>query len=225
MLYSKLNQPEPAIVDFGQLLKLNPDHVNALFARAACYNTIGQFSEAIADYNNALLKDQTISREHHHHGHGGGMSGAGSGLSRRPSFAWTQDSSPPTPVVSRSGLGSDLDIPAGAYSSSSREGLETSLAFTPQRHGNPSALAALPPVTIPPPMISSPQTIQVQQQSEMHHLRGYQYRKEGDYEKAIAEYTRALQIDSRNFKAWFNRGFLYDKLGTAPCCPLRVHGV
>lgn len=56
MCFSKLSKPELAIEDFTNVLCLNPDHVSAAFARAACYNTIGQFSKAIEDYNMALLK-------------------------------------------------------------------------------------------------------------------------------------------------------------------------
>jgi tetratricopeptide (TPR) repeat protein len=48
-----------AIRDLTYVIQKNSDHVNALFARAACYNTIGQFSAAIEDYNIALLKDQS----------------------------------------------------------------------------------------------------------------------------------------------------------------------
>jgi tetratricopeptide (TPR) repeat protein len=61
MAYSKIGLQEQAISDFTRVLANNPDHVNALFARAACYNTIGQFSAAIEDYNIALLKDQSQS--------------------------------------------------------------------------------------------------------------------------------------------------------------------
>jgi Tfp pilus assembly protein PilF len=45
-----------------QVLELAPDHVNAAYARAACYNSKGQFSRAIEDYNLALTKDQVRSR-------------------------------------------------------------------------------------------------------------------------------------------------------------------
>lgn len=62
--YSKIGDHELAIRDLTHVIQRNPDHVNALFARAACYNTIGQFSAAIEDYNIALLKDhsQNVSR-------------------------------------------------------------------------------------------------------------------------------------------------------------------
>lgn len=45
--YSKLDQQSLAIRDLSIVLEINPDHVNASFARAACFNTIGQFSRGI----------------------------------------------------------------------------------------------------------------------------------------------------------------------------------
>jgi tetratricopeptide (TPR) repeat protein len=56
---SKIGNHDLAIRDFTHVIQKSADHVNALFARAACYNTIGQFSAAIEDYNIALLKDQS----------------------------------------------------------------------------------------------------------------------------------------------------------------------
>lgn len=58
--YSKTGRQDLAIADFSKVLEINADHVNAAFARAACFNTIGQFSRAIEDYNVALLKDQVV---------------------------------------------------------------------------------------------------------------------------------------------------------------------
>ena len=60
MVYSKTDRQELAIENLTLCLDRNPGHVNAAFARAACYNTIGQFSRAIEDYNFALLKDETL---------------------------------------------------------------------------------------------------------------------------------------------------------------------
>ena len=42
-------------------------------------------------------------------------------------------------------------------------------------------------------------------------MRGYAARKRGDFQGAIAEYSRALALDPRHFKALFNRGFSHDK--------------
>ena len=51
--------------------------------------------------------------------------------------------------------------------------------------------------------------------AEKHHSLGYKLRREGDFEGALIEYTKAIQADSRHFKALFNRGFALDKLGKA----------
>lgn len=56
-----MGKPELAIPDLSLVLKLNPDHVNAAFARAACYNSMGLLTQAIEDYNFALFKDQTLN--------------------------------------------------------------------------------------------------------------------------------------------------------------------
>ena len=45
----------------------------------------------------------------------------------------------------------------------------------------------------------------------------------GDFRAAIAEYSTSIGLDASNFKAWFNRGFAYDKLGRRSCvCVYRV---
>lgn len=59
MALTKVDQQERAIEDLTRVLSINPDHVNAAFARAACYNKIGQFVKAIEDYNFALMKDES----------------------------------------------------------------------------------------------------------------------------------------------------------------------
>ncbi len=61
-----------AIADFTRVLDVDPNHVNAAYARAACYNSKGQFSKAIEDYNIALMKDQEKAEGS---GRGAGSSG------------------------------------------------------------------------------------------------------------------------------------------------------
>ncbi len=48
--------------------------------------------------------------------------------------------------------------------------------------------------------------------ADSHHAEGFACRKRGDYEAAIQAYTRAIELDPRHFKAYFNRGFAYDKV-------------
>jgi tetratricopeptide (TPR) repeat protein len=48
--------------------------------------------------------------------------------------------------------------------------------------------------------------------AEQHHARGYAARKQGRFDIAIDEYSRALELEPRHFKALFNRGFSHDKV-------------
>jgi tetratricopeptide (TPR) repeat protein len=49
--------------------------------------------------------------------------------------------------------------------------------------------------------------------AEGFHTKGYEARKKGDYDAAILNYSDALNILPNHFKALFNRGFAYDKIG------------
>lgn len=49
--------------------------------------------------------------------------------------------------------------------------------------------------------------------ADFYHTRGFQHRKNGDFRSAIADYTTAIALNPRHFKAYFNRGFSHDKLG------------
>jgi tetratricopeptide (TPR) repeat protein len=40
------------------VLEIDPNHINAAYARGACENKRGNFAKAIEDYNMALEKDQ-----------------------------------------------------------------------------------------------------------------------------------------------------------------------
>ena len=95
MAYSKTDRQELAIENLTLCLDRNPGHVNAAFARAACYNTIGQFSRAIEDYNFALLKDETLKAAGGAgtpYARGRTESGSGSAKGLQVSFAASADS-------------------------------------------------------------------------------------------------------------------------------------
>lgn len=51
------------------------------------------------------------------------------------------------------------------------------------------------------------------EKAEDYHSKGYQAWKQGDYRQAIHFYDESLKIKPDYFKALFNRGFAYDKLG------------
>lgn len=51
------------------------------------------------------------------------------------------------------------------------------------------------------------------EKAEEFHQKGYAARKQGDYRAAIKFYTESLKIKPDYFKALFNRGFAFDKIG------------
>jgi tetratricopeptide (TPR) repeat protein len=46
------------VEDFTTVLEIDPNHINAAYARGACENKRGNFAKAIEDYHMALEKDQ-----------------------------------------------------------------------------------------------------------------------------------------------------------------------
>ncbi len=46
-----------------------------------------------------------------------------------------------------------------------------------------------------------------------YNRRGNQYSRNGAYESAIADYSRALELDAAFAEAWFNRGVSWYELG------------
>ncbi len=53
----------------------------------------------------------------------------------------------------------------------------------------------------------------MKEQAEECHSKGYEARKKGDYQKAIDFYTESIKLMPNHFKALFNRGFAFDKIG------------
>lgn len=54
---------DASIEDFTTVLQIDPNHINAAYARGACENKRGNFAKAIEDYNMALAidKERTMS--------------------------------------------------------------------------------------------------------------------------------------------------------------------
>jgi|TARA_B110000285_G_C15127021_1_gene620916 tetratricopeptide (TPR) repeat protein len=54
---------DASIEDFTTVLEIDPNHINAAYARGACENKRGNFAKAIEDYNMALAidKERTMS--------------------------------------------------------------------------------------------------------------------------------------------------------------------
>lgn len=49
------------------------------------------------------------------------------------------------------------------------------------------------------------------QDAKTHNTKGVEYRKQGLFDKAIEEFTKALQLDPKNAAAYNNRGLSYEK--------------
>jgi tetratricopeptide (TPR) repeat protein len=56
---------DESIEDFTRVLELDPDHINAAYARGACENRRGNFEKAIEDYQMALDKDREREQSPH----------------------------------------------------------------------------------------------------------------------------------------------------------------
>ena len=57
-VYEKLNEFPKALADYSKVLALDPLHVNTVFARGACLIKMGEFQKALEDYREALKKDE-----------------------------------------------------------------------------------------------------------------------------------------------------------------------
>ena len=56
-----MNMLNESVNDFTDVLRLDPNHFNAAYARGACENKRGNYLKAIEDYNFALEKDKRIN--------------------------------------------------------------------------------------------------------------------------------------------------------------------
>ena len=53
-VYEKLACLDEAIADFSAVLRLDPNHIKASYARGACRNLKGEFSQAIGEVNHLV---------------------------------------------------------------------------------------------------------------------------------------------------------------------------
>ncbi len=49
--------------------------------------------------------------------------------------------------------------------------------------------------------------------AEVYCSRGVAYAKSRDYDRAIADYDKAIDLDPKNAKAYYQRGYVYDIKG------------
>jgi tetratricopeptide (TPR) repeat protein len=57
ILHEKLGQFEEAVADFSEVIRLDPDNVNAFFSRGSALDSLGHFERAVQDYTKALVLD------------------------------------------------------------------------------------------------------------------------------------------------------------------------
>jgi tetratricopeptide (TPR) repeat protein len=272
-----------AIADLSMVLRLNPDHVNAAFARAACYNKMGMLSQAIEDYNMALFKDEAINSPDAKRGVmesplpnptflSPGNSVVGEGKSRRfesfdasgmfslyegapiststrkQSEFTSANSSPEKNRSSRSNSMNGSESNNGGYSfrsfselkynagnnvtDSSSAGESSNIkkiSFSSRKDQFPafsdsfsfdstskSSFLQSPLKIIPSSSnfpLPPPRSNDTFAKADEFHAKGFDLRKQGDYNGAIEEYSQALSLNPIHFKALFNRGFAYDKIG------------
>ena len=216
MAYTKMSQQDSAISDFTKVLVIDPDHVSAAFARAACYNSIGQFSNAIEDYNMALMKDNLSPSK---------PSMMSPDRERRTSFSQLQDS------ILTNKTHSSRSTPSKSSQSNSTnainiDGFSRNNVFTLENIDSMNIPLQIPVLSTPSStknsVVEDPKSKilaksineeVVHERAEYHHNLGYQLRRNDDFRGAIVEYTNALNIQPNYFKALFNRGFAYDKVG------------
>ena len=73
--------------------------------------------------------------------------------------------------------------------------------------------AALTPLATPSPLPIPTATSEVTLGGTSHLESGDKYAAQGNYQKAIEEYTEAIRIDPEHHVAFFNRGVAYYELG------------
>jgi len=58
----------------------------------------------------------------------------------------------------------------------------------------------------------APNHYENEKKADWYHNKGFEARKNNNFELAIEYYSEALLIKEDHFKALFNRGFAYDKI-------------
>ena len=202
-----------SVEDFNNVLRIDPNHFNAAYARGACENRRGNYLKAIEDYNLALEKDKRL----------------GSSPRRIPlasvnyildsnakdndsitnvSKSMMEESRTMTANPSQSKLlppGIGKENPLAAYSADPAKEEAPVWKINPNESQAQVETAAAALLKEPNPKIKA--------EADKFHSLGYEARKKGDYNNAIAMYSKAIGLWEGFFKAYFNRGFAYDKLG------------
>lgn len=159
------------------------------------------------------------SRGHMNRPRGGADTGTGSSIQREPNRQLPLGSPPISPQrgVQRGG---------GLALSAHRVGMDREDGFVPSPPGrqqrpeseddNSTVISGITFMSNTKGYLDSPGEngfAYLPLSSDEYHQKGYELRRQGKFESAIEEYSKALQKDPRHFKALFNRAFAMDKLG------------
>ncbi|EAN90290.1 hypothetical protein C3747_28g35 [Trypanosoma cruzi] len=215
----KLSWIDKAIADFTAALDIDPSHSRSTYERAACHNRKGNYTAAILDYERALQHDSMhvsyFSACHRNARSRFAKTRPHQRLSLRSFGAIEPSRRDASSLLNVDGVYRNGDNgkrpppapPHNMYVKTSGLMAETSRlshsAGTPI--GSPERHQIVPAVT-------SSSALSGNEEAELHQQRGLAYRKKGDYLRAIDEYSAALRLDPKNFKALFNRGFCNDKV-------------
>eukprot|EP00466_Bigelowiella_natans_P003563 jgi/Bigna1/38027/e_gw1.23.137.1 len=193
--YQHLGQMGKAIADFSRVLDLDSQHAHAAFARAACQNIIGKFSQAIEDYELALKNDGLASSSHSHQ-----YSNRNSlGLAR-----FTTLNSPRADPAWNSVAESPNSKPLLASSNNSRTADE--LCKSGGKRSKKGKLAEA--------LKLYEEAIRLEPKHfKAHFNRGYALYKLGRFQEATEAYTVAVRINPSSCLTFYNRGISRNKAG------------
>jgi tetratricopeptide (TPR) repeat protein len=198
--YEKLQEVEIAIENFTIVIELDPTHVNALLARGACLNRIGHCKEALDDYDNALRLDEEKGRfkKSRQERRRGGKAP----ISEEDLVKPHENKLKPLEVDASQLAQGQTEVLLHHHSTASiqKQGLGS------VRTNEDSALNETS-------FTHHDVREQALRQADVLHSYGWEARKRQDFRKAIEYYNSAIELNPSHFKAIFNRGFAFDKLG------------
>lgn len=183
-----------SIDDFTNVLRIDPNHFNAAYARGACENKRGNYLKAIEDYNFALEKDKCLN-----------ASPRKIPLASVSYMLDSNDKEIDTPNASDNKFLVEEDksntfVQTKTESSTSPQATRSCSEAQDISAGQWNSVKKAVVTKITP-------------EAEKYHSLGYEARKKGDYNTAIEMYSKAIELSEGFFKAYFNRGFAMDKIG------------
>lgn len=201
--YEKLQQVEIAIENFTIVIELDPTHVNALLARGACLNRIGHCKEALDDYDNALKLDgEKGPFKKSRQGRRGGVAVGKAAISEEDLVKPNENKLKPLEVDASHLAQGQTEVLLHQNSTAS---IHKQGAGSVRTHDDSSLNDTS--------FTNQDVREHALRQADLLHSYGWEARKRQDFRKAIEYYNGAIELNPSHFKAIFNRGFAFDKLG------------